>query len=192
MTDEKTRKYQKEWKDSHKEETREYQREYQKRYRQLHPEKMKQLYKKRYKNNPTFHKESCKEWRMKNPEKANECQRTYCAYKRKTDPRFRIAETCRGRIRRAIEKITKGKGRKHFHSMELLGCTLDELRLHLEQRWAEGMSWSNYGYNGWHIDHIVPCSAFDLTDPVEQKQCFHYTNLQPLWAKDNLLKSDRV
>jgi HNH endonuclease. len=50
------------------------------------------------------------------------------------------------------------------------------------------MSWDNYGRDGWHIDHIRPCASFDLTDPEQQRQCFHYTNLQPLWAADNIRK----
>jgi hypothetical protein len=54
------------------------------------------------------------------------------------------------------------------------------------------MSWGNYGLHGWHVDHIIPCASFDLTDPEQQRQCFHYTNLQPLWAEDNLRKSDKL
>ena len=53
------------------------------------------------------------------------------------------------------------------------------------------MSWKNHGKYGWHIDHIKPCSKFNLIDPTEQKKCFHYTNLQPLWAKDNLTKYNK-
>ena len=82
--------------------------------------------------------------------------------------------------------------------LELIGCTSDKMKAHLEAQFSPGMTWDNYGHPnggytaGWHIDHIIPCAAFDLTDPVEQKQCFHYTNLQPLWAEDNLKKGDRV
>jgi hypothetical protein len=54
------------------------------------------------------------------------------------------------------------------------------------------MTWQNYGYYGWHIDHIKPCASFDLRKPSEQRKCFHYSNLQPLWAKDNLQKSDKI
>ena len=54
------------------------------------------------------------------------------------------------------------------------------------------MTWKNYGRNGWHIDHILPCSSFDLTDPEQRRKCFHYTNLQPLWEIDNIRKSDKV
>ena len=54
------------------------------------------------------------------------------------------------------------------------------------------MSWENYGYYGWHIDHIIPCSKFDLSKLEEQKKCFHFTNLQPLWALDNIKKSNKL
>ena len=72
--------------------------------------------------------------------------------------------------------------------MDLVGCTLAELCTHLETQFVDGMSWDNR--KDWHIDHIRPCGSFDLTDPEQQAQCFHYTNLQPLWARDNLEKSD--
>ena len=63
----------------------------------------------------------------------------------------------------------------------------------LQKRYTEPdfVSWGNSSLEGWHIDHIRPCASFDLTDPEQQKQCFHYTNLQPLWAEDNLRKSDK-
>lgn len=54
------------------------------------------------------------------------------------------------------------------------------------------MSWDNYGYRGWHIDHIKPCASFDLTDPNQREQCFHFSNLQPMWAKDNLSKGAKT
>jgi hypothetical protein len=54
------------------------------------------------------------------------------------------------------------------------------------------MSWDNYGYEGWHIDHIKPIAKFDLSDPIQRAQCFHYSNLQPLWALDNMRKHARI
>lgn len=72
--------------------------------------------------------------------------------------------------------------------MEMLGCSVEDLKTKLEAQFQSGMSWDNYGRTGWHIDHIRPCASFDLSDPMQQAECFHYTNLQPLWALDNMKK----
>jgi hypothetical protein len=73
-----------------------------------------------------------------------------------------------------------------------LGCTIDELKTHLESLFQTGMTWDNYGHKGWHIDHIVPLCSFDLSDLDQFKKACHYTNLQPLWAIDNLRKSSKI
>ena len=87
--------------------------------------------------------------------------------------------------------ISGPRSNKNNPLIYLLGCSIEVARFHLECQFTKGMSWDNYGYNGWHIDHIRPCASFDLTDSEQQKQCFHYTNLQPLWAEDNLKKGDK-
>jgi hypothetical protein len=69
-----------------------------------------------------------------------------------------------------------------------LGCSIDELKTYLESKFELDMSWDNYGRKGWHIDHIVPLCKFDLSNKVELERACHYTNLQPLWANDNLAK----
>ena len=81
---------------------------------------------------------------------------------------------------------------KDLHTMELLGTDIETARLHLENQFKENMSWDNHGNYGWHIDHIIPCASFDLTDIEQQKKCFNYTNLQPLWAKDNMSKGSKI
>lgn len=73
-----------------------------------------------------------------------------------------------------------------------LGCSIANLKLYLESKFTEGMSWDNYGRSGWHIDHIVPLSHYDLTDREQLLKACHFTNLQPLWAKDNYRKGARV
>lgn len=72
----------------------------------------------------------------------------------------------------------------------LLGCSILEFKQHIEKQFVRGMDWNNYGK--WHIDHIKPCDSFDLSLESEQKICFHYSNLQPLWAKDNLSKGRKI
>ena len=94
-------------------------------------------------------------------------------------------------IRRRILLVLKGIG-KSQNTLNLLGCTIPEVKSYLESKFLPGMTWENHGVHGWHIDHIIPCAFFILTDYQEQKFCFHYTNLQPLWAKDNLKKSDII
>ena len=66
---------------------------------------------------------------------------------------------------------------------------IESYKKYLEAKFQNGMDWTNYGE--WHIDHIIPCAKFNLTNPEEQKKCFHYTNTQPLWAKDNLSKGSK-
>ena len=105
--------------------------------------------------------------------------------RRRTDPNFKILTLLRSRIGKAL----KGHN-KYSATVELLGCTIEELWTHLENKFTEGMTRENHGE--WHVDHVIPCANFDLTDPEQQKKCFHYTNLQPLWALDNLKKSNRV
>ena len=98
-------------------------------------------------------------------------------------PNTAIAHILRSRVMRAL----KG-GWKSASITELIGCTIEECRQHLENQFEDGMTWDNHGE--WHIDHRRPCSSFDLVNEEEQRMCFHYTNLQPLWATDNLSKSD--
>lgn len=78
------------------------------------------------------------------------------------------------------------KGKSEGKLLQRLGYTISELRRHLEKQFSEGMSWENYGQ--WHIDHIVPCAAFDMTDKQSFQQCWALENLQPLWASDNIQK----
>ena len=97
-----------------------------------------------------------------------------------TSPVRRIAHQYRVRLSNLLA------AKKTIPSSELLGCTYEQLLDHLSSQFTEGMTWDNYGE--WHIDHIRPCASFDLLDTEQQRQCFHYTNLQPLWALDNLRK----
>lgn len=104
-----------------------------------------------------------------------------------TDPNFRLRKNLSSRILIAIKEK---KGEKQTKTEVLLGAPISYVRLWIAAQFRDGMTWENYG--DWHVDHIVPCAGFDLTSLVEQKRCFHYTNLQPLWALDNMRKGDRI
>lgn len=108
------------------------------------------------------------------------------------DPEYKLQNVLRARISNALKSKN---ARKVSKTTELLGCTIQEFRVYIESLWEDWMNWDNHGYDYdtcWHIDHIIPCASFDLTDPEQQKLCFHYTNLQPLKGWDNIDKSDNV
>tara|TARA_R110000796_G_scaffold245046_1_gene368869 strand:- start:66 stop:626 length:561 start_codon:yes stop_codon:yes gene_type:complete len=113
--------------------------------------------------------------------KFNEYYRNWVNKRLKTDPHFKLKQLLSHRIYLALKGTVKSK-----RTMKLLGCTIEELWKHLEKKFIKGMTQENYGK--WHVDHIKPCALFDLTDPKQQEICFHYNNLQPLWATDNLKK----
>ena len=108
----------------------------------------------------------------------------YAQKKRATDVNYKLKSNTSSRIRKLINK-------GGIKTLNVIGCSIEELKKYLEAKFLEGMNWSNYGLKGWHIDHIKPCSSFDLTNEDELKKCFHYTNLQPLWCTDNWSKSDK-
>ena len=142
------------------------------------------IYSKEYrKNNPEKIKKYQKEYKKANREELSKKRMDYKRKRLAEDPLFKLIYGLRSRILLAIKSQA---GEKAAKSMELLGCSVQHVRDHLESQFTEGMTWENRGE--WHIDHIRPCASFDLTDPEEQRKCFHWTNLQPLWAIDNIKK----
>lgn len=101
----------------------------------------------------------------------------------KTDPSYRLEKN----LRRRIYGLRKNKGHKSASTRELLGCSIGRFMDYIHAHFKPGMTFSNYG-KIWHLDHIRPCASYDLTDPEQQKQCFNWLNLQPLFAGDNLRK----
>ena len=110
----------------------------------------------------------------------------YVKERSKIDIEFKIMKILRSRFHQAI-KHTK----KYDSILKLIGCSLNDLKQHLEEQFKPEMSWSNYG-KIWEIDHIIPCSSFDLTKLEEQQKCFHYTNTQPLFVSENRSKKDKI
>ena len=101
----------------------------------------------------------------------------------KKDMNFKLAKSLRGRLNQAVKNNYKSGS-----AIRDLGCSIEELKKYLESKFQPEMSWDNWGKYGWHIDHIRPLSSFDLTDIKQVKEACHYTNLQPLWAVENLKK----
>jgi len=102
----------------------------------------------------------------------------------KNNKAYRVEQVLRARIVKVIKNNSKLES-----TVILLGCSIDNFKIHLENKFKKGMTWNNHSLEGWHIDHIKPCAKFDLSKKTEQRKCFNYTNLQPLWAKENLSKS---
>jgi len=122
-------------------------------------------------------------WRQDNPKYRS----NYDRERRLNDFNYRVINNIRSFISGSLRRNIRAG-----HTVELLGCSIEYLRLYLEGQFTEGMTWDNYGRHGWHIDHIIPLSYFDFTDPEQQKRAWHYTNLRPLWAIDNLRKNNKI
>jgi hypothetical protein len=139
------------------------------------------------KDNPNKRRAAVANWKKNNPEKVRAQGTRRAKERRVCDPNFKIKQN----IQRAIRMALNGRNRS-IHSIELLGCSIEYLRSYLEQQFSPNMTWDNYGLYGWHIDHIIPLSYFDFTDPEQQRRAWHYTNLRPLWAADNLKKNNKL
>jgi hypothetical protein len=175
-------------------------REWMRDWSRKHPEEARQ----RGRDNYRKHKASCiariSRWKRANPDRVKASNRRsearrkrwlkkqpYWNYRYATDVQHRLKRLLQARLHQAL---CASRARKSAKTVELLGCTLRQLRLHIESKFLSGMSWDNR--SKWHIDHIRPCDSFDLTDPGQQRLCFHYANLQPLWAGDNHKKGARI
>tara|TARA_Y100000389_G_scaffold62718_2_gene58832 strand:- start:11826 stop:13094 length:1269 start_codon:yes stop_codon:yes gene_type:complete len=163
-------------------------------YRENNREKLRKY----RKNNPEKRNARNRKWRKNNPEKHRasvrksnqrpEAKKRINARRRermKTDPQFKLRMNLSSRLGMAL----KGK-LKSASTMALLGCSYTHAKEHLEKQFQPGMTWENHGT--WHIDHMMPCASFDLSCPEQQRRCFHYTNLQPMWGKENMSKSDKI
>jgi hypothetical protein len=126
--------------------------------------------------------ESHRKWMLKNKEKMRE----YYNIRRK-DPIAGLAIKLRVRLRWSVKNTCKAGS-----AVKDLGCTIEFLKAFLESKFKPGMTWDNWGNFGWHIDHIRPLSSFDLTDRDQLLKACHYTNLQPLWWKENLSKGSKL
>jgi hypothetical protein len=129
--------------------------------------------------NPEASRAPLYRWKTKN--------REYRRVRYQTNEQARLTDLLRAAVRSVmIHRRSKRDWDKDARLRDIIGCSKSELRAHIESQFLLGMSWSNYGREGWEIDHIKPCVSFDLTDPDRVRECFHYTNLRPFWRIDNM------
>jgi hypothetical protein len=166
--------------------------EQQRKWRSKNPEWVKSVNSKNYLKNKEYYKTRVKEWYKNNPQKRKQYRENYKPRKQErrkerneNDPIFNLVNRVRYRIIKYLKIKNITKKNKTF---EIVGCTPQELKEHLEKKFLSGMTWENR--NEWHIDHIIPLSSAKSEDEI-LKLC-HYTNLQPLWANDNIRKSNKI
>jgi hypothetical protein len=154
-----------------------------KEYYQENKEKLKE-YRLKYKlENKEKLKEYFKKYNLENKEKRNKRD----TIRRKTEPLYKLKNNVKSRITMALREFGY---RKKSKTEQLLGCSVQQLKEHLEKQFTTGMNWQNHGQYGWHIDHIIPLSSAKTQEDLH-RLC-HYTNLQPLWWHVNLSKSDKI
>ena len=172
---ERRKAYRKAWREVNKDKA--------KSYRDVNKDRIK-AYKKAYREaNKDRIKEKDKIYYESNKDKIF----SYYKNRLKTDIQYKLRHNLRARLKLAINN-----NQKIGSAVKDLGCTISELKSYLESKFSSGMTWDNWALDGWHIDHIKPLVGFDLTDRNQLLEACHYTNLQPLWATDNLIKSDKV
>ena len=168
-------------KENNKKYGKEYFLENTRKYKQNNKEKILQDQRTYYYNNKEYwlnnskRKEYLKNWSSINRKKLNE----YALDRYKNNEQFKLSIVLRNRFKQAIKGFTIG------NIETLIGCSIEECKIYLENLFYIEMSWENHG-DIWEIDHIKPCSSFDLTDINQQKLCFHYTNIQPLFKTTEL------
>ena len=171
--------------DGYTNDCRECRAKYKKNYRINNIESLKEYRKKYYWNNREHQRKKTIEWRENNKERVRELRIKYKKDRLKTDPLFKLTTA----IRKTIYISFKRQGwNKNSKTQKILGCDFPRFKSHIEELFQEGMSFDNYGE--WHYDHIIPLSTATCEDDLIKLN--HYTNIQPLWAEDNLRKSNII
>jgi hypothetical protein len=142
-----------------------------------------------YKNNSESVAKQKRQYTIDNWEYINKRQIKYVKKRMEIDESFRLTTNLRRRVKTYL-KLIGIMGKISKSTYEMIGCTPQELRDYIESKFVDGMSWDNYGLRGWHIDHIIPLSSTKIKEEIIKLN--HYTNLQPLWATDNLKKGSKI
>ena len=182
---EKKKQYDKEYYLKNKEKQKQTQRLWREKNKEYLREFNRKWYEKNYKDNPE-HKAHRKKYAKENLVRIRIRDRN----RYKNDPFFRMRKILRAQVTYSIKRGFK-LGQKCAPTLKLLDIpSIDWFWKYIQSKFKPGMTMENQGK--WHIDHIIPCASFDLRCPVQQLACFHYNNLQPLWAEDNIRKRDKI
>ena len=167
-------------------------------YKKNNKEKLKKHYysesnQERLKKYKEKNKEKFKKMRQERDKKNRKKLNKYTRDRKKNNPSFRIRHQLSNRLWSALKRNNLYQS-KCASTMQLVGCTIEELWKHLESSssWEPWMTRENYGKGGWDVDHILPCASFDLKCPVQQLACFHWSNLQPLEHIKNVKKGSKI
>ncbi len=158
-------------------------------WRAENPERNRAIARALYRRNAEQRREQARRYRIKKPFKRNaeakENYRKWAANKRKTDPIYKLISNFRTRL----NLILKGRT-KSAPMMKLLGCSLDDFKIHLESFFEPEMHWGNHGNKKgqWSVDHVMPFAIFDLSKPEHQRRVCHFSNLRPMWHIENMRK----
>jgi len=183
-------------------------RDWKKRNHELYKEMERDRKREKYKNDPEYREsrifkvntryhshtpEEKREISRKNraardPDELKKYHREYFAERIKSDLNFLLISNLRTLTKRAIKR---GGSKTDTKTLEYIGCSLEECRNHIEEKFDENMTWDNWDRKGWHLDHIRPCSSFNLTEENQRYVCFNWRNLRPIWWKENISKNDK-
>jgi len=113
-------------------------------------------------------------------------------YRQNLNPKTKINLIMRHRMTTALKRAMISKTGSSVMVVEYIGCTVEQFKAYIESQFQKGMTWENHGVNGWHLDHVMPLASYDLQDEEDMKKAWHYSNLRPLWAKENRLKNATI
>ena len=154
-------------------------------WKERNPEKVKAQKDRYYANNKDKAKIAVAKWQSENKERFSNCKNEYKKRKKIEDPIYAMTDRIRSRTAMAF----KNNGfKKQSRTEKMLGCTFKQFTKHIEWQFTDGMSWDNR--SEWHLDHIIPLSCATTIEGLEKLS--HYTNIRPLWAADNLAKSNNL
>lgn len=153
-----------------------------------HKDKVNAKKKEWYQKNKQRHAEKREAYAIKNKDRLLAARRKWERNRMDTDINYLLQKTLRGRVREALKSTG---GRKAERTESLIGCTVQEFRQYIETQFKDGMSWDNWAFDGWHLDHKVPVSWFNLENENCRKLAFNYKNMQPLWWQENFSKNNR-